>query len=61
MSQIRVEPRYSPWVAWPVESQRLAIMTCLRCGAAVLLDMDNPDQLAATIHNEWHERGRSDG
>lgn len=41
---------YSGWVAVQGEGHRFGVMTCLRCGAAVVYDEDR----AADIHNAWH-------
>jgi hypothetical protein len=43
---------YDEYYAFDVEGNRVGLMTCLRCGAAVILDKTD----AAAIHNLWHER-----
>lgn len=37
-----------------VEGQRLAVATCLECGAALILDGSEK------LHLAWHERSRYD-
>ena len=41
---------FSPYVAFEVEGRRIGIVTCLRCGAAVLLDEEH----ATVKHLAWH-------
>ena len=37
------------------EGARVAVMTCLRCGAAIMRDGRDKED-AANIHDSWHER-----
>mgnify|MGYP001594464891 CR=1 FL=1 len=49
-------PRYSGWIAWAAEGQRLAVMTCLRCGAAVLYQQVGKDGVdPPALHDDWHD------
>ena len=49
------KPGYAPYWAFEVEGGRIALMTCLHCGGAVILDRDN----AAERHDAWHLLVRS--
>lgn len=37
--------------------QRIGLLTCKRCGSAVILSKEED---AAAIHMQWHERERTD-
>ena len=43
---------YAPYTAVAAEGQRIGLMTCLRCGAVVMLEKgyDWPE-----VHDKWHE------
>lgn len=43
--------RYTPATAWPAEGERVGIVTCLQCGAAVFLSV-LADSM--TMHDAWH-------
>lgn len=45
------ESRYSRY-AVPGEGERFGIVTCLRCGAAVLIV---PRENNTGLHDDWHE------
>jgi hypothetical protein len=49
------EMLYSAYWALSAEGARIGMVTCLRCGTAVLLD----DTGATLIHNRWHDEGVS--
>ena len=50
-----ITPAFSPACAWAAEGARVGLATCLRCGAAVLLD--GRSQLdALQLHIDWHAR-----
>ncbi|WVX88653.1 hypothetical protein SEA_CHEESETOUCH_79 [Gordonia phage CheeseTouch] len=51
------DPTYSPAIPFSAEGSRVGLVTCLRCGAAVLLSMAT-DSIA--LHEQWHEAGGSD-
>ncbi len=44
---------YSPYTAIEAEGQRISLVTCLRCGAVVMLERgeDWP-----SLHDSWHDR-----
>jgi hypothetical protein len=44
-------PVYSSATVWPAEGARVALVTCLTCGSALLLSMAAD---AMKIHDEWH-------
>ena len=47
---------YEPYVVVAAEGRRIGLMTCKRCGAAVMFDeagVDGPQR-----HEEWHDRYR---
>lgn len=46
------DSNYSEYVAWAAEGRRVAIVTCMQCGASILLDARGPDAVA--IHDAWH-------
>ena len=48
------ERLWSGYRAWAAEGARVAIVTCLRCGAAVFID---PSEDAMTLHERWHQEG----
>jgi hypothetical protein len=51
---------YSPYTAVAAEGARIAVVTCLRCGAMVMLDPDVSHELAGQVlHDAWHEEVRS--
>jgi hypothetical protein len=41
--------------AVPAEGARVGFVSCLRCGAALLLDPDDSDNVIE-LHREWHAR-----
>jgi len=41
--------RYEPYYSLESEGNRIALATCSRCGAAVILDTDGP-----RLHDAWH-------
>lgn len=43
---------YSEYRAWPAEGARVGLVTCMRCGAALLLDPYGPNPIE--IHNRFH-------
>lgn len=50
---------YTPVTVWPAEGVRVGLVTCRRCGAAILLDPrdedGSEDRTALGIHDAWHE------
>lgn len=47
------DERYTGTRAWAAEGARVALVTCLRCGAAILIDpSDKVDPLA--LHDAFH-------
>lgn len=53
MTEWRANPiLWARYHAIETESGRIGIVTCLRCGAAVLIDSDK----AGSLHEEWHDR-----
>lgn len=44
---------YTPYLEVKAAGARIGIMTCLRCGAAVVIDPRDIEQ-AMTIHDRWH-------
>jgi hypothetical protein len=52
MSETPARKSYSAYYAVSVEGARIGIVTCLRCGAALILD----EERAAELHDEWHRR-----
>lgn len=44
---------YSPYREAEATGSRIGIMTCLRCGATVVIDPGDLEQ-ATTIHDRWH-------
>lgn len=48
------EPMYTGGRAFPAEGARVALITCRRCGAALLID-PNDDFNVLQRHQEWHE------
>ena len=43
--------QFSPYLAVHAEGQRVGIMSCLECGAAILISSTAD---APTIHEQWH-------
>jgi hypothetical protein len=43
---------YSQYYAFSVEGARIGLMTCLRCGAAIVISDDGGEK----VHDEWHSR-----
>ena len=39
--------------ALPAEGARIALVTCLRCGAALVLDPDDNEDVLE-LHRRWH-------
>jgi hypothetical protein len=52
-------PAYSEATAIAAEGARVGIVTCLVCGAAILLDPRGTGPDLITRHSEWH-RGAGD-
>lgn len=48
---------FSYVTAWAAEGARVGIVTCLRCGAAILLDPRESSVDALSVHRTWHEKG----
>ncbi|MBT2266415.1 hypothetical protein [Rhodococcus erythropolis] len=46
------ETKFSPYVAVVAEGRRIGIMSCLTCGAAILLGTTDED--FGAIHSAWH-------
>lgn len=57
MAPINLTPYWTNATAFEAEGARVGLVTCLMCGAAVLLDpRDDKDPVA--LHTLWHrERG----
>lgn len=49
--------RYDLSTVLEAEGARVALMTCLLCGAAILRDPRDEED-AANIHDRWHQRTR---
>ncbi|MBP2522254.1 hypothetical protein [Rhodococcus sp. PvP104] len=47
------ETEFTPYVAVSAEGMRIGIMSCLTCGAAILLGATKED--FGAIHSAWHE------
>ncbi len=45
---------YTGFCAWDAEGARVAVVTCLRCGAALLLDPRDEED-PKTLHNAFHD------
>ena len=45
------DPIFTTYYAFPVEGRRIGLMSCLICGAAIVVD----DRDSATVHRRWHE------
>jgi hypothetical protein len=45
---------YTDVTAWVAEGARVGLMTCLTCGAAILLD-PREGRDAVQLHSEWHD------
>lgn len=43
---------YSGWIAVPGEGVRFGLMTCLRCGAVVMIE---PGEDRPKLHDDWHD------
>lgn len=41
--------------AFAAEGARVALVSCLRCGAALLLDPDDEED-AIVLHDDWHNK-----
>jgi len=52
-----MERRWTPGRAMHAEGARVGLVTCLRCGAAILLDKDD-EQSALSLHEAFHIRLR---
>lgn len=54
----RLEPRRETMATTlPAEGARIGIVTCLACGAALLLD-PRDDFDVVELHRRWHEQGQ---
>lgn len=49
-----MEPLFTSATVWSAEGARVGLVTCTRCGAAVLLDPRDTFQ-PQVRHREWHE------
>lgn len=52
---------YAAATAWEAEGARVALVTCRRCGAAVLIDpRDVASERGTVLHDAWHDREGGD-
>ena len=49
------EPKYTDYYVLSVEGRRIAITTCLECGAAIILDGSE------MRHSTWHSKEKDSG
>ena len=47
---------YKPYVTFDAHGRMVGLMTCNRCGSALLLESDGTDESVVAAHDRWHER-----